>query len=201
MKKFLLASSFIIAFQCQASLKIYSIGTLGVMPREGREKFIKLEKYGGGIGLEYDFFSFFSLGAEFDYVRGIDTDPKSQILKEKVSAQSYGGFSEKGVSFVKVHYYELWLRPKFILPVPIIEPYLVIPFSPLNFGGMREYSVFGVGFGALGGLQVSVASLSLFVESGVLLRSRKGARKMSEGPPWDMWDFSIPITLGLGYSF
>ena len=70
MKKLFFAGFFLLALQCHASLTLYGVGTLGVMSREGSEKFTKLEKYGGGIGLEYGLFSFLSLALELDYVQG-----------------------------------------------------------------------------------------------------------------------------------
>ena len=132
--------------------------------------------------------------------RGISSDPIPYRLLDKVPAENYGGFREKGVGFVRVHYFELWLRPKLILPIPFVEPYLVLPVGS-SFGGMQGYSVFGVGFGALAGVQVPLASFKILAESGFVVRSRKGVSGTHNGPPWGMSDLSIPITLGLGYSF
>lgn len=200
MKKFITASLLLVAVQCQASLELYGVGNLGFMLRETNEKFINFEKYGGGIGVEYHPLSFFSVGGEFEYTRGSSSDPIPYGMDEKVSRATYGGYREKGLNLVPVHYFEIWFRPKFIVPFPLIEPYIVLPISPMSIGGIEGYPSFGVGLGALLGFQVSLKPLSLFVEAGTVMRTRKGGGRVPK-PPWGMFDFTLPVRLGIGYSF
>lgn len=201
MKRILVGCFLMLAAQGYASLTVYGVGELGIMRRQSNtEKFINVEKFGGGLGLEFAL-SFFSIGAEVDYVRGVSTDPIPHKYEGKISRSSYGSFQERGINFVKVHYFDLWIRPKILIPIPFVQPYLVIPLSPFSFGGMQGYSQVGVGLGAHVGVQVQIVSFALFVESGFLGRPRKGAKVLDEKPPWPMWDFSVPIRLGLGYSF
>lgn len=199
MNKFLVICVAWIAFQSHASLDIYGVGSMGIFGHYTKESsFIKIDKYSGGLGLQYRLLPFLFLGAELEYTRGNATYPKPLNLTN--SPQSYGVFSDRGVNFVTVNYYELWLRPKVVIPLPFVKPYLVVPLSPLSYGGMQGYSSYGVGVGALAGIEIDIFSFSIFAESGLLLRARQGTTS-GEGPPWGMLDLTVPIRLGLGYSF
>ncbi|MCA9508230.1 MAG: hypothetical protein KC505_07420 [Myxococcales bacterium] len=198
MKRLYLFCFLIFSLESQAIFKTYAVGNLGAWYEN---KTAKLEKYGGGLGLEFDLFSMFSVGAEITYTKGVTSDPIPYLLMNKISSESYGGFKENGKSLVKVHYFDLWLRPKLIIPIPIIQPYLVTPLSLLSYGGMQGYSTFGLGVGVLAGVQVAISSFSIFVESGIAMHSRKAKENINEGPPWGMFDFTLPVTMGLGYSF
>lgn len=199
-KNILFATLLLFAFQSQASLGIYGVGNIGFMVREKEEKFVNFEKYGGGIGLQFQLLSFLYLGAELEYTRGINTDPKPSRLDGKVLPSSYGGFNKRGINFVDVHYLELWLRPGLMIPIPFVQPYLVLPISPMSLLGMRGYSSYGFGVGALLGIQIPISSFVIFAESGAVVRMRRGDF-LAEKPPWNMIDFNFPVRLGFGYTF
>lgn len=201
MKNLLVALVCGFALQSFAAVKGYGAFGFGFMVHKSTERFLAVDKYLGGLGFEYMPWSFFSIGAEGTYARGVARDPRPEHLGEAVPRWRYGGFSDRGVDFVKVDYFELWLRPKFILPLPLIEPYVVIPVSPLSRGGMRDYAVYGAGLGVLAGLQISMGSLWIFAETGSLLRTRKGVVDDSQGPPWQMFDVTVPLNVGLGFLF
>lgn len=202
MKRVFYAAWLLLAFQSHASFTIYGVGNLGMFRHQaGQEKFFSLDKIGGGLGFEFEPLPFLSLAAELDYTTGSAGDPIPSQLKGKVASSSYNGITVKGVDFVPVQYFELWLRPKLMIPIPIVQPYLVVPFSPFSYGGIKGYSTFGWGISTLAGVQVQLACIKIFVEAGATWRIRKGEEPAKNTPPWGMNDLSFPISAGVGFSF
>ncbi|HXW54020.1 MAG TPA: hypothetical protein VEL47_07945 [Myxococcota bacterium] len=191
----------LMASQASFSLgNVYLSGTLGLFQRWKETKFIQLEKYEIALGFEFDSLDIFTIASEFRYAHGIrDFGLPHDLEKKGVSPEQYGGFLRQGIHFADARYYELWLRPKLRIPIPFVKPYLAVPVSPLGYGGMKGYGKFSVGLGVVAGADIAISSLRIFVESGFMMRAQKG--KDLETPPWGHLDFSVPITLGLGYGF